>query len=74
MAKRYRVKPSRAISLVAMLSNIAALVIGLVFVFPRSTEFGAIWCIVSGIGAIFFAVNYFTKEGISTHVIERDDD
>ncbi|WP_166805856.1 SHOCT domain-containing protein [Jeotgalibacillus sp. R-1-5s-1] len=64
---RYRVKPSKGISLLAMVMGIAFVVIGVTVIMPTAGAFGAIWTAGAAGITIFHAVNVFSAKGASTY-------
>ncbi|WP_227397321.1 SHOCT domain-containing protein [Jeotgalibacillus aurantiacus] len=64
---RYRVKPSKGVSLLAMVMGIAFVVIGVTVIMPTAGAFGAIWTAGAAGITIFHAVNVFSVKGASTY-------
>lgn len=74
MAKRIRVKPSKAQSAVGMAGGVIFCLIGLAVVIPIFGLFGIAWTAIAVIITITNAVNLFTEKGIASREIYIDEE
>lgn len=74
MSGNFRVKPSKPVSVVAMIVGVAFVILGLVFAIPNMGIFGIIWTIVAAGVTLYHAYNVFTERGLSAYDVEFDSD
>lgn len=74
MAKRIRVKPSKAQSAAGMAGGVIFCLIGLAVVIPTFGLFGIAWTAIAVIITITNAVNLFTEKGIASSEIYIDEE
>ena len=80
MKRNIQVKPSKASATAQFIGGIVAVMIGVLFVLPMTSEhdgpvwFAVVWIVMALIGTIAGAVNAFSDKGIPTEEIVMDDD
>ncbi len=71
--KKVSIKPSKFMSLVGFIVGIIFCGVGIFYVIPTFDMFGIIWFIMAVLITIYYAINLFTKKGISLYHIRIDD-
>jgi hypothetical protein len=68
--KTVRIKPSKTISMLAVISGIGMVFVGIFGLFPHNQLFGIIWVLASLAVIVFHAINAFTEHGVATEEID----
>lgn len=68
--KTVRIKPSKTISMLAVVSGIGMVLVGIFGLFPHNQLFGIIWILASLGVIIFHGINVFTEYGVATEEID----
>lgn len=71
--KKINIKPSKFMSLIGFIVGLIFCGIGIFYVIPNFKIFGVIWTLIACFSTIYYAVNLFTKKGISFYQILIDD-
>ena len=73
MAKKVRVKPGKAQSMLGFIMGVIFLLVGIFVAIPTFSGFGVLWTF--GVIAIMVVNGYnaFSEKGIDTHIITIDD-
>lgn len=71
--KRVNVKPSKFMSLVGFVVGLIFCCVGIFYCIPNFGLFGIIWTIIAFLITIYYAINLFTKKGISLYHVTIDD-
>ena len=72
MTTKGTVRPSKPVSIMAMIAGIVFVIIGISTVIPTFGGFGAIWTLVALGIAVYHAINAFSAHGVPEEVVEFD--
>lgn len=71
--KKVNVRPSKFMSLVGFIVGLVFCGVGIFYVIPNFEAFGIIWTIIAFLITIYYAINLFTKKGMSLYHFTIDD-
>ncbi|MFK3959881.1 SHOCT domain-containing protein [Guptibacillus hwajinpoensis] len=71
MSSHFRVKPSKASSMIGMIAGVLFVIIGIAFV-SQIGAFGIIWTVFAIIITGYHALNVFKKDGVSSYQADFD--
>ena len=72
--KKIAFKPSKPVSFIGMLGGLALSIFGFLYAIPNSGIFGIIWTILAVLVTLYYAINLFSKKGLSLYKIEIEDE
>jgi Short C-terminal domain len=70
MAYHIGVKPGKTVSVLGMVIGGLFVVLGIAVIIPTFGAFGLLWTAMAGAIAVFYAYNFFTRQGIATHEVD----
>lgn len=71
--KKILVKPSKPVSFVGFVGGLCLSIFGLLYAVPNLGVFGIIWTVLAVLVTLYYAINLFTKKGLSLYKMEIDD-
>lgn len=71
--KKVIVKPSKPIAFVGFVGGLALSIFGILYAVPNLGVFGIVWTILAVLMTLYYAINLFTKKGISLCKMEVDE-
>ena len=71
--KKVLVKPSKPVSFVGFVGGLCLNIFGLLYAVPNLGVFGTIWTILAVLVTLYYAINLFTKKGLSLYRMEIED-
>ena len=71
--KKVLVKPSKPVSFVGFVGGLCLSIFGLLYEVPNLGVFGIIWTVLAVLVTLYYAINLFTKKGLSLYKMEIDD-
>ena len=74
MAKKIKVKPSRAESVISVIMGVVFVFIGIFVAIPNAGLFGIFWTFMAAVITFANFINAFSEEGIASHEIIIDDE
>ena len=72
MTTKGRVRPSKPVSVIAMIFGLVFVVIGVSTVIPNFGGFGVIWTLAAAGIVVYYAINAFSEHGVAEEVVEFD--
>lgn len=71
--KKIAVKPSKPVSFIGFVAGISLSIFGFFYAIPNLEIFGIVWTILAVLMTLFYAINLFTKKGLSLYKFESED-
>lgn len=71
--KKILVKPSKPVSFVGLIGGLCLSIFGIFYAFPNLGIFGIVWTILAILVTLYYAINLFTKKGLSLYKMEIED-
>jgi hypothetical protein len=72
MTTKGRVKPGKAVSVIAMIFGLGFVIIGVSTVIPNFGAFGVLWTLFALGIVLYYAINAFFEQGVAEKVVEFD--
>lgn len=74
MRRRYRVKPSKPVSLLAGIVGVVFVFLGIFVIIPTFGAFGLLWTAIAGGMGGMHLYNFFSEKGAGLYRIDVEDD
>lgn len=71
--KKIAMKPSKFVSFLGFLGGICLSIFGVLYAIPNLGVFGIVWTIIAVLATIYYAINLFTKKGLSLYKIDIEE-
>lgn len=71
--KKFSFKPSKPVSFIGFIGGLCFCLFGFFYAIPNMGLFGVIWTILAVVITFYYAVNLFTKKGLSLYKIEVEE-
>ncbi len=73
--KKVSVRPSRFVSLLGFIIGLFFCIVGIFYCIPNLEIFGVVWTIGAVLITVFYAINLFSKKGLSLYqiIVEEKD-
>lgn len=71
--KKLALKPSKPIAFIGFIGGFCLSVFGFWYAIPNLGVFGIIWTVLAVLVTLYYAINLFTKKGLSLYKIEIED-
>lgn len=71
--KKIAVKPSKPIALIGFIGGICLCLFGFIYAIPNLGVFGIVWTILAVLMTLYYAINLFTKKGLSLYKMEVEE-
>ena len=71
--KKIVFKPSKSVSFVGFVGGFCLSLFGVIYAIPNLGVFGIVWTILAVLVTLYYAINLFTKKGISLYKIEVEE-
>ena len=72
--KKIAFKPSKPVSFIGTIGGLALSIFGFLYAIPNLGIFGIIWTIIAVLVTLYYAINLFSKKGLSLYKIEIEDE
>ena len=71
--KKIAFKPSKPVSFICFIGGFGLSLFGFLYAIPNLGVFGIVWTILAVLVTLYYAVNLFTKKGLSLYKIEVEE-
>ena len=71
--KKIAVKPSKPIALIGFIGGRCLCLFGFIYAIPNLGVFGIVWTILAVLMTLYYAINLFTKKGLSLYKMEVEE-
>ncbi len=66
-------KPSKPVAFIGFVGGFSLSLFGFLYVIPNHSVFGIVWTILAVLVTLYYAINLFTKKGLSLYKIEIEE-
>lgn len=67
-------KPSKPVSFIGFVGGVSLSLFGIIYAVPNLGIFGIVWSAVAVLVTLYYAINLFTKKGLSLFKVEVRED
>ena len=71
--KKIAFKPSKPVAFIGFVGGLCLSLFGIIYAIPNLGVFGIVWTILAVLVTLYYAINLFTKKGISLYKIEVEE-
>ena len=71
--KKIAFKPSKPVSFIGFIGGFCLSLFGIVYAISNLGVFGIVWTILAVLVTLYYAVNLFTKKGLSLYKVEKEE-
>lgn len=71
--KKIAIKPSKPVAFLGTLGGLCLSIFGLLYAIPNLGIFGIIWTIIAFLVTLYYAINLFTKKGLSLYKVNVEE-
>lgn len=67
-------KPSKPVSFIGFIGGLCLSLFGIIYAVPNLGIFGIVWSVIAILATCYYAINLFTKNGLSLFRVEVRED
>lgn len=71
--KKIAFKPSKPVAFIGFVGGLCLSLFGIIYAIPNLGVFGIVWTILAVLVTLYYAINLFTKKGLSLYQIEVEE-